>query len=281
MRNTITTVLKGFCIGSTMTVPGISGGTMAIAVNIYDRLISAVSNFFIDPKKNIIFLLKFCLGAGLGFFLISKFITSLLNSPFAGLPLRFFFLGAIAGGIPLIFRKTNVKRITPAVILCPLAGIASVVLITMLPAGLFSSSDGISGFILQLLAGFIIAVALVLPGISASHMLLMLGIYESIIDSISKFDIPALIAPGAGLVLGTFLTARALDKLLNSHVQGTYLVILGFMAGSIPELFPAECFGAPIYTLLFCVICAFIGFIVLKKVIDIAEDNSDEGCREN
>lgn len=273
MRNTVTTVLKGFWIGSTMTVPGISGGTMAITVNIYDRLISAVSGFFRDPKKNIVFLLEFCLGAGTGFFLMSRLITFLLTETSAGLPLRFFFLGAVAGGIPLIFRKTNVNRVTPAVILCPLAGIASILLIGLLPEGIFSTSDGMSGFILQLIAGFIIAVALVLPGISASHMLLMLGMYESIIGSISKFDIPALAAPGAGLLLGTFLTARALDKLLSSHVQGTYLVILGFMAGSIPELFPAECFNAPIYTLLLCAICAFIGFIVLKKVIDIAEKN--------
>ena len=273
MRHTVTTVLKGFWIGSTMTVPGISGGTMAIAVNIYDRLISAVSGFFRDPKKNIVFLLEFCLGAGTGFFLISRLISFLLTETSAGLPLRFFFLGAVAGGIPLIFKKTNVKRVTPAVILCPFAGIASVLLIGLLPEGIFSTSDGMSGFILQLIAGFIIAVALVLPGISASHMLLMLGMYESIIGSISKFDTPALAAPGAGLLLGTFLTARALDKLLSSHVQGTYLVILGFMAGSIPELFPAECFNAPIYTLLLCAICAFIGFIVLKKVIDNAEKN--------
>lgn len=268
MRNTVTTVLKGFWIGSTMTVPGISGGTMAIAVNIYDRLISAVSGFFRDPKKNIVFLLEFCLGAGTGFFLISRLISFLLTETSAGLPLRFFFLGAVAGGIPLIFKKTNVKRVTPAVILCPLAGITSVLLIGLLPEGIFSTSDGMSGFILQLIAGFIIAIALVLPGISASHMLLMLGMYESIIGSISKFDIPALAAPGAGLLLGTFLTARALDKLLSSHVQGTYLVILGFMAGSIPELFPAECFGAPIYMLILCAVCAFIGFILLKKVID-------------
>lgn len=273
MRNTVTTVLKGFWIGSTMTVPGISGGTMAIAVNIYDRLISAVSGFFRDPKKNIVFLLEFCLGAGTGFFLMSRLIAFLLTETSAGLPLRFFFLGAVAGGIPLIFRKTNVNRVTPAVILCPFAGIASVLLIGLLPEEIFSTSDGMSGFILQLIAGFIIAVALVLPGISASHMLLMLGMYESIIGSISKFDIPALAAPGAGLLLGTFLTARALDKLLSSHVQGTYLVILGFMAGSIPELFPAECFNAPIYTLLLCAVCTFIGFIVLKKVIDNAEKN--------
>lgn len=274
MRNTIATVLKGFWIGSTMTVPGISGGTMAIAVNIYDRLISAVSNFFIDPKKNVIFLIKFCLGSGIGFLLVSKFITLLLNDPVAGLPLRFFFLGAIAGGIPLIFRKTNLNRVTPAVILCPLAGIASVIIIGMLPAGLFSSSDGIGGFLLQLLAGFIIAVALVLPGISASHMLLMLGMYESIIGSISSLDIQALIAPGFGLLIGTFLTAKALDKLLSSHAQGTYLIILGFMAGSVPELLPIECFSAPTYMLIFCVFFAIMGFLLLKKVIDIAEKNS-------
>lgn len=271
MRDTIITILKGLWIGSTMTVPGVSGGTMAIAVNIYDRLISAVSKFFNDPKKNIIFLIKFCIGAGTGFILLSKFISFLLTDPVASLPLRFFFLGAVAGGIPLIFRKTNVKRVTPTVIICPLAGIASVLLIGLLPEGLFTASEGVSGFFLQLIAGFIIAVALVLPGISASHMLYMLGMYESIIASISNFDILALIAPGLGLLIGTFLTAKALDKLLSSHVQGTYLVILGFMAGSIPELFPVECFSAPIYILLLCVVCAVVGFFLLKKVIDFAE----------
>lgn len=271
MRDTIITILKSLWIGSTMTVPGVSGGTMAIAVNIYDKLISAVSNFFSEPKKNLIFLIKVCIGAGTGFILISKFISYLLADPVASLPLRFFFLGAVAGGIPLIFRKTNVKRITPTVIISPLAGIASVLLISLLPEGLFSASEGVGGFFLQLLAGFIIAVALVLPGISASHMLYMLGMYESIIGSISNFDIPALIAPGLGLLIGTFLTAKALDRLLSSHVQGTYLVILGFMAGSIPELFPVECFSAPFYILILCVLCAVIGFILLKKVIDFAE----------
>lgn len=258
-------ILKGFAVGASMTVPGVSGGSMAMIVGIYDRLIAAVSRIFSEPKRNILFLLKFCAGAAAGVILLAGAISWALDTP-AGLPLRFAFLGAVAGGIPLIFRKAGLKKIGIKNIPPILAGAAAVVLLAQLPEGLFAPSrEGIGAMAAQALGGLIVAAALVLPGISASHMMYMLGIYEPVMDSVSRLDILSLLPMAAGLIVGIFLTARLLEKLLEKHSRGCYLVILGFMAGSLRELIPEGADGVQI-----CLgaACAVIGFAIVKLLGD-------------
>lgn len=92
-----------------MTVPGVSGGTMAMVLGIYDRLISSVSRVFKEPKQSIPFLLWFALGGAGGILLFSRGISLLLSSRWE-VPARFFFLGAVGGGIPLIFKEAGIKR---------------------------------------------------------------------------------------------------------------------------------------------------------------------------
>ena len=100
-RDHLITILKGMWIGGTMTVPGVSGGSMAMIMGVYDRLISSVSSFFRNPGKSMSFLVRFVLGAGVGMVLFSRFISFLFTTR-ADVPLRFFFLGAVAGGVPMI-----------------------------------------------------------------------------------------------------------------------------------------------------------------------------------
>lgn len=258
-------VLKGFAVGASMTVPGVSGGTMAMILGVYDRLITAVSRIFSEPKKHILFLLKFCAGGAAGVVLLAGVITWALSTP-AGLPLRFAFMGAVAGGIPLIFRKAGLKKISIKSIPPILTGAVIVVLLAQLPEGLFSPArEGAAAIAVRFAGGVIVAAALVLPGISASHMMYMLGIYEPVMDSVSRFDILSLLPLAAGLLVGTFLTARLLEKLLERHSQGCYLVILGFMAGSLRELIPA---GADGVQLMLGAACALIGFAIVKTICD-------------
>lgn len=94
-----------------MTVPGVSGGSMAMIMGVYDRLISSISSFFKEPAGSMAFLLKFVLGAGIGMVLFSRFISYLFTTR-ADVPLRFFFLGAVAGGVPMIYREAGVKNWT-------------------------------------------------------------------------------------------------------------------------------------------------------------------------
>ncbi len=263
MNETISTILKGTAVGASMTVPGISGGTMAMAAGIYDRLISSVSEIFTDPKNSVLFLLKFSLGACAGILTVSRLMAFLLDTP-AGIPLRFAFLGAVAGGIPLMFAKANLKKVTAGSVLLIMAGVCAVLILSHIPEGLFKPDlEGIFSIIMQLIGGFITAAALVLPGISASHMLYMLGIYEPVMDAVGKFDILSLLPLSAGLIIGVFLTARFLNNMFEKHTQGCYLVILGFMMASLRELIPA---GADIIQFIIGFICALAGFIIVRLI---------------
>ena len=210
-RDNLITILKGMWIGGTMTVPGVSGGSMAMILGVYDRLISSVSSFFRNPGKSMSFLVRFVLGAGVGMVLFSRFISFLFTTR-ADVPLRFFFLGAVAGGVPMIYREAGIRRISLGAVAYPIIGILGVVILALLPAGLFApdGSFGPGAVLIQLAGGVIIAVGLVLPGISVSQMLYMLGIYEGIIKNISTLNILPLIPLGAG-VLG--------DRINNSKVM--------------------------------------------------------------
>ena len=263
MKESMTTVLQGLVVGGSMTVPGISGGSMAIILGIYDRLLYSVANIFSQPKNCLPYLIKFSLGAAAGIFLIAGLVSFVLDTP-AGLPLRFFFLGAVAGGIPLIFRRAELKKMSPAAMLLILSGAAAVLLLGMLPEGLFIPvQNGVGAAVIQFAGGILIAAALVLPGISASHMMYMLGIYEPAADSISRMDILPLVPLGLGLVIGTFLTAKLLGHLIEKHERGCYLVILGFMAGSLYELIPS---AEQPWQWLIGAVCTAAGFIMVKAM---------------
>lgn len=260
-REHLVTILKGVWIGGTMTVPGVSGGSMAMIMGVYDRLISSVSSFFRNPGKSMAFLVRFVLGAGIGMVLFSRFITFLFTTR-ADVPLRFFFLGAVAGGVPMIYKEAGVHRFSLGAVAYPVIGILGVVILALLPTGLFApdGSFGLGAVLIQLAGGIIIAVGLVLPGISVSQMLYMLGIYEGIIENISTLNILPLIPLGVGVLGGIFLTTKVLERLMERHPQPTYLIILGFMFGSLPELFPGLPTGMDI---IYGIAAAGLGFTAL------------------
>lgn len=241
--------LKGLCIGGTMTVPGVSGGSMAIILGIYDKLLSSVNGVLKLDKKSICFLLECVAGALVGIFLFSKSLLALLTH--FPMPTSYFFLGAIVGSIPMIYRSAKVTKFTPGSVLYPILGILLVSLIALIPTGLFSpeNNHGAGGFFIQILGGVIIAIALVLPGISVSQMLLMLGLYEIVMGTFSSPNVMSLISliPLAiGLLVGTLSTTNILDKAMKRFPQASYLIILGFVLGSVGELFPGIPTGADI-----------------------------------
>ena len=93
-----------------MMVPGVSGGSMAMILGIYNRLISAIAVFRKNPKNNVLFLIKFLIGSILGIVLFSKYIIMPLLETYT-LQVSFFFLGAVAGGVPMIYKTAGVKRL--------------------------------------------------------------------------------------------------------------------------------------------------------------------------
>lgn len=269
-QNAVVICFKGLWVGGTMTVPGVSGGSMAMIMGIYDRLVSSVSSFFKKPKESLIFLIEFLAGAGIGMLLFAKLISYLFTTS-ADIPVRFFFLGAVAGGVPMIYQKAQIKELNLKAILYPVFGIILVMLLTMIPEGMFAPKEGsgVVGILLQLIGGIVIAIGLVLPGISVSQMLYMLGIYEGIMENISNLNIIPLIPLGIGVVGGIFLTTKILENLMNRHPQPTYLIILGFMFGSLPELLPEIPGGKNLFL---GIVTAVAGFLLLYGMSKKEED---------
>ena len=217
MKDLIVTAAKGAVIGGTMLIPGVSGGSMAMMMGIYDKLIMAVSNFRKDVRRHFLFLLWFCIGAGLGMLIIARPLLHLLEVfPF---PTQFFFIGAVAGCVPMIYNKARLAGFSWA---C---------------AGLYPDRYGRSGSaraasvrsgggelgvwepLLLLVAGVVCAAALVLPGISVSYLLLMLGLYDKTMQAISEFYMPFLIPLAIGLIVGIIAATKMLERAMDRHPQ--------------------------------------------------------------
>lgn len=265
-------MFKGFFIGGTMMVPGVSGGSMAMILGIYNRLIKSIASFRKEPSKNAVFLLKFCIGAVLGIALFSKFVITPLLEAFE-LPVSFFFLGAVAGGAPMIYKTAGVKKFNLNAVLYPLIGIIGVLLIALIPEGLFQPSEtfSVGNTLLQVLGGMIIAIGLILPGISVSQLLLMLGLYGVIIKAIDEFNILPFIPLGIGVIAGALLCAKFMEKAMKKYPEPTYLIVFGFLLGSLPELFP----GVPLgWNIPICIITFAAGFLFIYGLQRLEEKKS-------
>ena len=168
----------------------------------------------------------------------------------------------------MIFRSAGVKRVSAAVFLYPIIGIAAALSISLIPSGLFEiGGEGflslLLGILIQLVGGLVIAVALVLPGISVSQMLLVLGIYEPLTEAVSSLDFMALLSfipLVIGTLAGIFLTTGILERAMGRHPMGTYLLIFGFILGSLPELFPGLPTG---WEIPLCILTAAAGFCAI------------------
>ena len=233
----LTIALKAFVIGSAMTVPGVSGGMVAILLDIFDRLISAVSNIFKNFKKNITFLLAFGVGAVSGMVLLSKLI--LYIEGLFPIPVRFFFIGAILAGIPLLWRKTGLNKINVKSILFMIGGFAFVMLMTLIPKDLVSLDEGfgLANIFIFIVVGIGNAIALIAPGISFSHMLLIFGIYDKFYSAIETLDIPFLLCILIPMGIAILVLVKGMDYLLQKYPEYTYSAVLGFVIGSIKDVF--------------------------------------------
>ena len=167
-------VIKGFIVGASMLVPGFSGGTMAMILGIYDKLIASLSgilsfskneNYFIKNKSNFLIVILFSIGALLGMILVSKPLSVIIEKFFT--ISCFFFMGAALGGFNAVYNKTKSYKFNYMSVFYIILGAAIVYLISIIPEGFFNSDNNrgksLTYFIL-IVAGFISAIALILPG---------------------------------------------------------------------------------------------------------------------
>ena len=262
----LSVMLKGLCVGSTMMVPGVSGGSMAMLLGIYDRLIYSVNS--IRSVKSLLLLGTFSAGGFIGILLFSQPLLSLLDR--YPMQMLYFFMGAVGGGIPLMLKKAEVRQLSIPVLVWPALGMLLVWTLSVLPEAPVQTglSMGVKETVFLLMTGIAAAVALILPGISVSYLLLVFGVYDGMILALHGFHLPVLVPFGAGVLLGIFLSTRTLEHAMKNYPRPTYLIIFGFILASLVEIFP----GVPeANQMLLCGTLAGAGFFAVRSLSGLEE----------
>lgn len=251
----------GAAIGGSMLIPGVSGGTAAIILGIYDELISSVSRVFKEPLKSLFIL--FSVGGGVicGAWLLSGAVLQLISAyPVFS---RYFFIGAILASVPMLTKKSQISKNNLYDIVFVLLGAGLAIGIRFLP----ESTAGNSGFFQLVLSGMIIAAAVVLPGISTSHVLLVTGMYESVWGALNRTDFGLLLPIIAGGIIGTFLTAGLTEKAQKKFPSPTYMTIIGFVMTSVYDIIPRTILIIELPACLILCILGFMGVFFLTRNI--------------
>ncbi len=246
MLNYIKKIIAGIAVGIANVIPGVSGGTIAVVFGVYSDLIGAASLDIKTIKAN--FKIYLCLfgGMGLGALLFAR-LFKLVYERFP-IQTNFFFVGLIVGSIFIIFdlvrekeKESSFTKVSKIVWF--FIGL-SIMLALYFSKGAAASSDAaietlsLGNFILLFLIGFAGAAAMVIPGISGSFILLILGAYYTVIKAITDLNIPVLIPIGLGVLAGFILSARLIGFLMEKFPKITYAFILGLVAGSIRHMLP-------------------------------------------
>ncbi|MCM3039488.1 DUF368 domain-containing protein [Paenibacillus motobuensis] len=235
-------IWRGMMIGTADLIPGVSGGTIAVILGFYDRLIQSISGFFSKEwKKHLGFLIPLGIGVVSALLILSRVMKWLLANHEQ--PTYFFFIGLILGIIPYLYKSADVKQNFKAIhyILFILAAIAIALTGLLVPADAhshvaieltFMYGVGLFG------AGALASMAMLLPGISGSFVLLLIGVYPIAIEALSTFDLPLITIIGSGVIFGFILSSKLIKHLLATHPSIMYAIIIGTVIGSLYVIFP-------------------------------------------
>ncbi|MCA9882259.1 MAG: DUF368 domain-containing protein [Anaerolineae bacterium] len=231
---------SGFAMGAADVVPGVSGGTMAFILGIYETLIDAIKSFNLQAVKLAVGMkfgellndhipIRFLIALGMGILTAVFTLAALLEGALDSSPTLVFafFAGLIVASIIAVGAK--VKWSVGAVVALILGAVVAFVIVGMDSLG---DQFGHTPPVL-FVSGMIAICAMILPGISGSFILLILGQYDFVLGAVKDRDLVSIISVGLGAVLGIVIFSRILSWLLKHYENVTIAVLVGFMAGSL------------------------------------------------
>ena len=236
--------LKGLAMGAADVVPGVSGGTIAFISGIYEELLDAINSININTLKilknkgfkaayrsiNGNFLFALLLGIGISILSLAKLIKWLLeNEPIL---LWSFFFGLVLASVFYVGKQ--IRNWNALKILMLIIGTSLGYYITILPA--MATHETPAWFLF--ISGALAICAMILPGISGSFILLLLGAYKPVIEALDQRDIKTLLIVGIGAIVGLLTFSRLLKWLFDKHKYVTLAVLTGFIAGSLNKIWP-------------------------------------------
>lgn len=281
MKEKLILFIKGVVLGVAFVIPGVSGGTLAVLMGIYEELIEAASNFYksiADFKKYFMYLLPIGLGVVFSVAVFAKLIKFGLDK--APIITILIFLGMIIGGIPALVRnvkgtKTNLKDMT--LMLVGLIIVISMLIFHKSNSNVILTNMSITGYITLLLVGAIAAVTMVVPGISGSFTLMLIGYYEPVLKLVNDITSFKNLGPNlilmATFMLGVFIGIIFISKLiewcLKHYKRETYYAIIGFVLSSIISvIYEVSKFPFNLTHLIIGIVLLIINTVLVYKVFD-------------
>ena len=275
-------ILQGMVVGIANIIPGVSGGTMMVAMGLYDRLIHAITHLKSEFKESMKLLIPIFAGAGIAIIALSRLFEFLLAT--WPIPTNFAFCGLIAGSLPFIFKKVKGHKVTVSKIIPFLIFFGVVILMALLGETGGASADVSFGFVnvLKLFGvGVVAAATMVVPGVSGSMMLMLLGYYDTIlkaindfVDALVKFDMGGLatgvgiLAPfGIGVVIGIFLNAKLIEFIFSKAEIHAYYGIIGLiLASPIAILMKTDWSGFSVLMIGISILTFGLGWFIASKL---------------
>ena len=271
MKEKLIVFLKGVIIGMGKVIPGVSGSVLAIMLGIYDKGVEALSKFNKNRKEN----LKFLINVGLGIFFAivigSKTILALLDSFY--LSIMLLFCGLISGTIPnfsLKDRKPKTKHYFVTIVVFLIFTFMTKTNVS----NTYNFEYNFSNFLFLLLVGMIEAATMIIPGISGTAILMIMGVYSLVLSVFSnllnfeyiKYNLFIIIPFFMGIVIGFLLFTKIVYYFMNNYKEKTHYIILGFIYSSL-FLLLRKIFEYKYETkeLLFGIIFFIIGFFASYK----------------
>lgn len=275
-------ILQGMVVGIANIIPGVSGGTMMVAMGLYDRLIHAITHLKSEFKESMKLLIPIFAGAGIAIIALSRLFEFLLAT--WPIPTNFAFCGLIAGSLPFIFKKVKGHKVTVSKIIPFLIFFGVVILMALLGETGGASADVSFGLVnvLKLFGvGVIAAATMVVPGVSGSMMLMLLGYYDTIlkaindfVDALVKFDMAGLatgvgiLAPfGIGVVIGIFLIAKLIEFIFSKAEIHAYYGIIGLiLASPVAILMKTDWSGFSVLMIGISILTFGLGWFIASKL---------------
>lgn len=278
----IKSILKGMVIGIANIIPGVSGGTMMVSMGIYDKLIHCITHLFSEFKKSVLFLLPI----GVGMVIAIAASSFGLSWLFKNLPIQtnLLFVGLILGGLPAVCNKLKGSKVKPGHII---AGVLFFALVAGMAA--MGETDGnaadLSFGLVNVLklfgVGVIASATMVIPGVSGSMVLMLMGFYHPVLESLKNFfkalgtmDINRIITEcgilipfGIGVLVGMFAIAKLVEIIFEKFPLYAYWAIIGLIVASPVAILLMGSFPAlTVVSVVTGIVSLIVGFLVSMKL---------------
>lgn len=269
MYNNIKLIIKGFIIGLGKIIPGVSGAVLAMMLNVYEPALIAIANIKTNFYKNIKYLAM--LGIGIIFAIIigGKALIFFLDKFY--IQTMFIFIGIMLAGISPITKELNLSGIKEKIIII----FVTIIFIYISLIQVNNLTNNNSNILIFFFSGILDAFSSIVPGVSGTVLLMIVGTYNNILESFANalnisllFNNLFILVPFfIGVLIGGYFISKLIEFLFKKYRNITYCCILGLIIGSLIILIlNIDIFKFNIFTIFISIILAIISFVITKKV---------------